>query len=711
MSSKEAIAKLGALGIEVKSHSSTLSDDEVQRLRSSINGGGKGDVTAAVEPKIKGAKKAGEKPAETKSEAAPKPKAKAPEVAKKEPAEKLVEPEPVPAQPQAEAAKPAEEPKEAVAAAEIPAPSENGAVHIPRGATVEEFATRIGRPPTEIIKLLLQLGEMKTITQSLSDDAVELLGHELGVAVQIVSPDEEPDEVDAESAEEAEDPSLLVPRAPIVTVMGHVDHGKSSILQHYRRKEMLSLESGGITQAIGAYRVHDTKARVVTFIDTPGHEAFTQMRARGAQVTDVAILVVAADDGVQPQTVEALDHARAAKVPVMVAVNKVDKPESDPMRVRQQLAELGLQPEEWGGETVFVDVSAKAGTNMDDLLEMIHLVADLQELKANPNAPARGVVIEAHLDKGRGAVATLIVQKGTIKVGDPIVAGSSWARVRALSDEVGKQIKQAGPAEPVLVTGWSKVPAAGDGFRTASDEREAKHSAQEREAKHRQAEFVAGGRTATLEDLLSKTRTGEIPELRLIVKADTQGSIEALVDSINKMDQTIVRTTVLRRAVGAVNENDVTLAQASGAIVVGFNVRPNAEARQLAEKEGVDLRVYEVIYQLLEDIEKATKGLLAPVEEEVIQGAAEVRATFKIPKGVVAGSYVTEGVMRRGARARLIRDGTVIYTSDISSLRRFKDDVREVAAGYECGITITGYTDIHEGDVVEAFEIREVAPE
>jgi translation initiation factor IF-2 len=607
----------------------------------------------------------------------------------------------------ARSAAPAPQPpvsEEALAA--TPAPT--GPIHVPHGVTVEELAEKMGRSPGDIIKTLLVLGEMKTITQSLSDSLVEIVAEELGVPVEIVSVEEEAKEQDGET-EAPEDPSTLQPRAPIVTVMGHVDHGKSSILQQFRKKEMLSLEAGGITQAIGAYQVHTADGRTVTFIDTPGHEAFTQMRARGAQVTDVAILVVAADDGVQPQTIEAMDHAKAAEVPIIVAVNKIDKPEADPIRARQQLAEHGLSPEEWGGDTVFVDVSAKKGTNLDDLLEMVHLVTDMQELKANPNTTARGVSIEAHLDKGRGPVATLIVQKGTLRVGDPVVCGAAWCKVRALTDEAGKNVKEAGPSQPVLVTGWSQVPQAGDEFRVVADEREAKRIAQERESKLRQAEFAEGGKAMSLEDLLSKARTGDIPELKLIVKANSQGAIEALSESIDKLDQSLVRTVIQRKAVGAINENDIWMAKASGAIVVGFAVRPDAGARQLAEKEGVDVRLYEVIYQLLDDITKATHGLLAPLEEEVVLGSAEVRETFRTPKAVVAGSYVTEGRVVRNSKARLLRDGKVIHTGEISSLRRFKDDVREVTFGYECGITIANYNDIKIGDVIETYEIREVA--
>lgn len=595
---------------------------------------------------------------------------------------------------------------QAPVAAEFTPPS--GAVHVPHGVTVEELADKLGHSPGEIIKALLMLGEMKTITQSLSDSLVEIVAEEFGVKVEILSVEEEAKELEDET-DTPDDPASLVGRAPIVTVMGHVDHGKSSILQQFRKKEMLSLEAGGITQAIGAYQVHTADGRTVTFIDTPGHEAFTQMRARGAQVTDIAILVVAADDGVQPQTIEALDHAKAAGVPIIVAVNKIDKPEADPVRARQQLAEHGLSPEEWGGDTVFVDVSAKAGTNLDDLLEMIHLVTDMQELKANPNTTARGVSVEAHLDKGRGPLATLIVQKGTLNVGDPVVCGAAWAKVRALTDEAGKAVKKAGPSQPVLVTGWSKVPLAGDEFRVVADEREAKRISQEREIKLRQAELAEGGKAMSLEELLSKARTGDSPELKLIVRANSQGAIEALSESIDKLDQSLVRTVIQRKAVGAINENDIWMAKASGAIVVGFAVRPDTGARQLAEKEGVDVRLYEVIYQLLDDITKATHGLLAPLEEEVVMGTAEVRDTFRTPKAVVAGSYVTDGKVIRNSKARLLRDGKVIHTGEVSSLRRFKDDVREVTFGYECGITIAGYNDIKIGDIIETYEIREIA--
>ncbi|MEX2588015.1 MAG: translation initiation factor IF-2 [Actinomycetota bacterium] len=734
MSSKETVSKFVALGVNVSSHASSVSDADIDRLVRSLDGvDGKAQKSERGKaPTSRAGNAAGAAPAqpakssktrrkEDKDEPAPKSTSKP----KAEPAKPKAEQKRAPAPPEPEA-KPAPAPKahaqeeqpspkaeETAEAAEpsppaAPSAADSGVIHVPHGVTVEELAEKVDRPAGDIIKTLMVLGEMKTITQSLSDALVDVVADELGLKIEVVSVEEEAKEQEESNVVE-DDPSDLQPRAPIVTVMGHVDHGKSSILQQYRKKEMLALEAGGITQAIGAYQVHDPEGGLVTFIDTPGHEAFTQMRARGAQVTDIAILVVAADDGVQPQTIEAMDHAVAAGVPIIVAVNKIDKPEADPIRSRQQLAELGLQPEEWGGDTVFVDVSAKQGTNLDDLLEMIHLVTELQELKANPNAAARGVSIEAHLDRGRGPVATLIVQRGTLKVGDPLVCGAAWCRVRAMTDETGKKIKGAGPSRPVLVTGWSKVPEAGDEFKVVADDREAKRIAQEREAKLRQAEFAAGGKPMSLEDLLSKTRTGDVPELKLIVKANTQGAIEALIESIEKMDSTLVKTVVQRRAVGAINENDIWMAKASGAIVVGFAVRPDAGARQLAEKEGVDVRLYEVIYQLLDDIEKATHGLLAPLEEEVVTGTAEVRELFKTPKGMVAGCYITEGKVRRNSRVRLLRDGNVVHSGELSGLRRFKDDVREVATGYECGIALAGYNDIKRGDIIEAYEVREVA--
>ena len=668
LSSKDAVDMLVKMGVDVRNHASTIEDRDVARLRAAVNGSG------AAAPAAQAAAAQPAAPAATRAEPKPEPEAQP-------------GPEPAP-------------------------DTETDTILIPRGISVTDFGQKIGKAPTDVIKLLMRLGEMKTITQSLSDDEVEVLANEFGVPVKIVSVAEDssvaPQEVIPEVSENGHAPTLES-RPPVVTVMGHVDHGKSSILQQFRKKEMLSLEAGGITQAIGAYQVRNKDGIPTTFIDTPGHEAFTQMRARGAQVTDIAILVVAADDGVQPQTVEALDHAKAAGVPIIVAVNKIDRPEADPTRVRQQLAELGLSPEEWGGDTVFVDVSAKTGENLDQLLDMIHLVAELQELKADTHALARGHAIEAHLDRGRGPVATLIVQKGMLRPGQAVVCGAAWARVRTMLDENGKQVPKAGPAQPVQVSGWSRLPAAGDEFFAVKDEREAKHIAQERLTRQRAADFVAGGKPATLEDLLFKTRTGDVPELRLILKADSQGSLEALTESLVKMHRANLRINILRRGVGAIGESDVTLAQASDAIVVGFGVRPDAGARQLAEREGVDVRTYQIIYQLLDDISSALKGLLAPEEQEVVLGAAAVRATFRVPRAVVAGCYVTEGKILRGARARLIRDGSVVYTGRIATLKRFKDDAREVAAGFECGLTLEDFNDIKEGDVVEDFEVRELA--
>jgi translation initiation factor IF-2 len=490
--------------------------------------------------------------------------------------------------------------------------------------------------------------------------------------------------------------------------MGHVDHGKTLLLDAIRKTDVVSREFGGITQHIGAYQVH-YDGREITFIDTPGHEAFTAMRARGAQITDIVVLVVAADDGVMPQTVEALNHARAAGVPIVVAVNKIDKPESDPQRVRQQLVEHEVVPPEWGGQNEFVDVSAKAGTNLDQLLETILLVAEVQELKADPEARPRGVVIEAHLDRGRGPVATLLVQRGTLRVGDAIVSGTAHGKVRAMLDENGRPVTEAGPAKPVQVLGWTAVPGAGDEFRIVSDDREARHIAQEREARARAAELVAS-RPPGLQDLIAMTREGEVPELNLIIKADVQGSLEALVDALEKLPQDEVRIRILHRGAGAITEGDVTLAIASQAVVVGFNVRPDANAATLAEREGVDVRLYRVIYEAIDDIRQALSGLLAPEEQVVEIGRAEVRVTFRIPRaGTIAGCYVTRGPISRGARARLVRDGVIVYEGRVASLRRFKEDVREVAEGFECGIGLENFNDVKEGDVIETYEVREVA--
>jgi translation initiation factor IF-2 len=545
---------------------------------------------------------------------------------------------------------------------------------------------------------------MATATQSLSDEAISLLAGELGYEAEIVGFEEE------EETEEEVDESRLVPRAPVVTIMGHVDHGKTLLLDAIRRTDVVSQEFGGITQHIGAYQVR-TNGREVTFIDTPGHEAFTAMRARGAKVTDIAVLVVAADDGVKPQTIEALDHAKAAGVPIVVAVNKIDKPESDPARVRQQLVEQGIVPAEWGGTHEFVDVSAKARTNLEGLLETILLVADVEELKGDPEGRDRGTVLEAHLDKGRGPVASVLVQRGTMEVGDTVVSGTTWAKIRAMLDENGLAVKQAGPSKPVQILGWSATPNAGDEVRGVEDDRAARHLTQEREAKVRAAEQVSA-RPPTLQQLMAQARFDAVPELNLIVKADVQGSIGALKDAFAKLPSDEVRVNVIHSAAGAITQSDISLALSSNAIVLGFNVRPDVQARELAEKEGVDVRLYRVIYDAIDDIRSALSGMLAPEQQEADLGAAEVRALFRVPKmGVIAGCYVTRGTIVRNSRARVVRDGVVAYDGRIGSLRRFKDDVREVSEGFECGIGIENFNDLKEGDVIEAYEVREVARE
>ena len=708
MPSKELLAALKEMGLDGLTASSSVPDQAVPRLRAS---GGKAVPEAkmkeAVEeplPKSRPRKKAQEVAVDAVDASATGTPGESSTAAVVLPEVAGVD-EP-PAQPVAPAAAPTPVPAP-VGAPAPPGPAKPSlpVLKLVRGATAQDVADKTQRSPAEVVKTLIGLGEMATATQSLSDEALTLLCGELGYEAEIVGIEE-----DEEEPEEEVDEGRLEPRAPVVTIMGHVDHGKTLLLDAIRRTDVVSQEFGGITQHIGAYQVH-TNDREVTFIDTPWHEAFTAMRARGAQVTDIAVLVVAADDGVKPQTVEALDHAKAAAVPIIVAVNKIDKPESDPARVRQQMVEHGVVPSEWGGTNEFVDVSAKAQTNLDTLLDTILLVADVEELKGDPIGRARGVVLEAHLDKGRGPVATILVQRGTLEVGDTLVSGTSWAKIRAMLDENGQTVKQAGPSKPVQILGWSATPNAGDDIREVGDEREARHLAQEREAKVRAAELVMT-RPPTLQELMAQARRDEVPELNLIVKADVQGSIGALVDAFAKLPQDEVRVNVIRSAAGAITESDIALALASGAIVVGFNVRPDVQARELAEKEGVDVRLYRVIYDAIDDIRGALSGMLKPEERETEQGRAEVRALFRVPKvGVIAGCYVVQGTMTRNARARVVRDGVVVYDGRIGSLRRFKDDAREVAEGFECGIGIENFNDVKEGDVIEAYEVREVARE
>ncbi len=577
---------------------------------------------------------------------------------------------------------------------------DDSVVEISQGATVSKFAEALGIQPNDVIKRLFLLGQPLTLTQSMSDDLIELIADDLGRKVRVISPEEAYAVVYNDTDED------LKPRPPVVTVMGHVDHGKTSLLDAIRHTGVVQSEAGGITQHIGASVVNIADHQI-TFIDTPGHEAFTAMRARGAQVTDVIVLVVAADDGVMPQTIEAINHAKAAGVPIVVAVNKIDKDGANPDRVRQELTEYEVVPEEWGGSNMFVDVSAKKNLYIDDLLETILLQADVLELKANPNAEASGFVIEANLDKGRGPVATVLVQRGTLRTGD-VVAGSSYGRVRALIDPRGEHVDAATPADPVEILGLNSVPTAGDEFRVFADERDARKLAEERALRARLAEQETTSHMS-LDDLFNRIEEGKQTDLNLIVKADVQGSIEALRDAFEKMDQSEVRINIVHSAVGGITETDVTLAAASDAIIIGFNVRPTGKSRQQAEKEKVDIRLYRVIYQAIEDINAARVGLLSPEIVDEDTGIAEVRETFKVPKvGTIAGCYVVEGEISRDDKVRIVRDGTVIFEGTIASLRRFKDDVKSVKSGYECGIGINGYQDLKVGDTIEGYVTREV---
>jgi translation initiation factor IF-2 len=584
-----------------------------------------------------------------------------------------------------------------------------GPVTVQSGVTVKELSQALGKPVAEIIKIMMGLGEMVTITQSLSDEAVQLIATEFKREVTIKHAGEEDEE--PESYDDPEE--ALKPRPPVVTIMGHVDHGKTTLLDAIRETAVVETEAGGITQHIGAYQVeHD--GRKITFLDTPGHEAFTAMRARGAKVTDIAVLVVAADDGVMPQTRESISHARAAEVPIVVAVNKIDVPDADPNRVRGDLAGEELQPEEWGGTTQFSDVSAKQKQNLDDLLEKVLLVADAElELTANPDAEASGPIIESRLDVGRGPVATMLVHRGTLQVGDALVAGDAWGRVRALYDFRGEKLQDAGPGDPVEILGFDHPPPAGEMARVVANERTARQLAQHRGERLRREQLAAAaGAGVSLEKLFSQMQQGGVQDLNLILKGDVDGSVEAAVSELQKIQHPEVRVNVIHTGVGGISENDVMLARASNAMIVGFNVRPNAEARASAEREGVEIRTYDVIYKIVEELRAAMEGLLAPEEVEETVGVAEVRQTFKASRvGTIAGSFVRSGVIRRGGAVRLVRDGTVIWTGRIGSLRRFQDDVREVQENFECGIVLDGYQDIKEGDVLEVFETRQVERE
>jgi translation initiation factor IF-2 len=590
-----------------------------------------------------------------------------------------------------------------------------GEVVVERACTALDLGPRLNRTAADVVRFLMQQGEMVTATQSLSDDMIELFATELGAEIRMVDPGEE-QEVELlqllDVVDDLEDDEAPI-RPAVITVMGHVDHGKTKLLDQIRSANVVDDEAGGITQHIGAYQV-ERGGRSLTFIDTPGHEAFTAMRARGAGSTDIVVLVVAADDGVMPQTVEALNHARAAEVPIIVAVNKIDRENADPQKVLGQLAELNLVPESWGGDTICVEVSALQNLGIDDLLDNLNVVAEVEDLRADPDGRSQGVVLESFLDTGRGPVSTVLVQRGTLKVGDPLVAGAAWGRVRALVDDQGHQVKKAGPSAPVQVLGLSDVADAGEGFVVAPNEKIAGRVADKRGHWRRQANIgrdahaLSGG--ARLEDIFEQIQKGEAATLNLIVKADVNGSLEAVTESLRKLEREDVRLAFVHRAVGRITENDIQLAATSNATILGFNVRPERKAREMADTEGVEIRSYEIIYKLIEEVEAAMLGMLAPEFEEVVTGDAEVREIFSVPRiGKIAGCYVTNGTITRGSKVRFLREGTIIWKGEISSLRRFKEDVRDVQSGFECGIGLSDYQDLKNGDVIETFEEREIA--
>ena len=592
-------------------------------------------------------------------------------------------------------------PKQQQAPVEIVRPTY---VEIGESINVQKFSKLIKREVNEVIKALFMLGVMVTINQDIDFDTAQLIGDNFGVEVGQKAPEEDPTEI----PEVDDPPEKRVPRPPVITVMGHVDHGKTSLLDAIRKTNVTSREAGGITQHIGAYKVN-YQGKQIVFLDTPGHEAFTAMRARGAQVTDVAILVVAADDGVMPQTIEAINHAKAAKVPIIVAINKIDRPGANPDHVKQQLAEHELIPEDWGGDTIMVPVSAHQKTGISDLLEMILLVAEMQELKANPNLPAHGTIIEAQLDKGRGPVATVLVQRGTLHIGDTIIAGTSYGKVRAMINDRGEKVKKALPSTPVEVLGLNDVPAAGD-ILDSTDEKTARGVAEKRIAKKKEEEIKLNSKVS-LDDLFQRIKEGEIKELNIVVKADVQGTIEALKASLEKIKNDEVKVAVVHAGVGAITESDVMLASAANALIIGFNVRPDANARKAAETEKVDVRTYRVIYDAINDVEAAIKGMLAPKFKEVIQGRVEIRQLITISKLKIAGCYVVEGKVTNSSKVRVVRDGIVVHEGVIESLRRFKDDVKEVAQGFECGITLEKFSDLKEGDIFEVYDMEEIAVE
>jgi translation initiation factor IF-2 len=594
------------------------------------------------------------------------------------------------------------------------APVPEGTIVVERGVSAQEFAPKLNRSASDVIRFLMSNGEMVTATMTLTDEQMELFALEIGAELLLVEAGQQ-EELELQAMFDDSDDDieeLQEARAPIVTIMGHVDHGKTTLLDKIRNANVVAGEAGGITQHIGAYQVAIPTGKI-TFLDTPGHAAFTKMRARGAQVTDIVVLMVAADDGVMPQTIEAINHAKAAEVPIIVAINKIDKENADVQRTMSQLSEHELVPESWGGDTIVVEMAAQQNLGVDDLLEQLLVVAELEELTANPTGRAKGAVLEANLDTGRGPVATILIDKGTLKVGDPIVAGAAWGKVRAMIDSTGKQVKEAGPSTPVQVLGLSSVPNAGDEFRVAPDEKTARTVGEAREQRQRLTNQRGDARVqrgVKLEDIFSQIQAGEVATLNLVLKADVQGSLEAVTESLRRLERDTVKLAFVHRAVGGVTENDITLAAATNATIIGFNVRPDRKARDLAEAEDVEIRTYEIIYKLLEDIERAMVGLLAPEFEEVVTGEAEVREVFKVPKiGSIAGCQVRTGVITRGSKVRFIREGVIIWKGAISSLRRFKDDVREVREGFECGIGLTDFQDLKGGDLIETFEEREIA--
>lgn len=704
LSTKELLSRLKEAGLAVKSHSSNVDEAQARALLAS-------PPRIQEEPEVEKVAPL-KKPEEVaKAEVLPKPKPRPKAGLPPEAVRVELPPAEVTPAAFAEPEIPIVEAPKAVPPREAPAVEVKPFIEVPpkptiklaEAITVKELAERLGQSVSDLIRRLMKLGIMATINQFVSPEVAKQVAAQFGIEVELL-----PLEELVEAPPEVEDPTLLRPRAPVVTIMGHVDHGKTSLLDAIRRTNVTALEVGGITQHIGAYEVELEGGKVV-FLDTPGHEAFTAMRARGAQVTDVVVLVVAADDGVMPQTIEAINHAKAAGVPILVAINKIDKPHADPNRVRQQLADLGLVPEEWGGQTIFVEVSAKKRIGIENLLEMLLLLAEFQELKANPFRPAKGTVIEAKLDRGRGPVATVLVQQGTLRVGDAFVAGLQYGKVRALINDKGRKLQEAGPATPVEVLGLSGVPMAGDQFVVVSDERKARQIALTRLKKHREATYTSKVHL-TLEDLHRRIREGEVKELRLIIKGDVQGSVEALRDALERLGGEAVKLKVIHAALGPVSESDVMLASASNAIILGFGVRADPQAHRLAEEERVQIRLYNVIYDAIAEVKAAMEGLLEPKYVERVVGRVEVRQLFQIPKvGTVAGCYVLEGKVTRDAFIRLLRDGRVVHEGRVASLRRFKEDVKEVSSGYECGVALQNFNDIKVGDIIEVYELEAVA--